>query len=260
MNNKPLFIVLLVNLVAVLALTFLYPHLMVSPGGLSDAHEELSSDCFACHVVFRGSTPQKCTVCHKVPEIGLRTTKGLAIAGEQKNVTFHQQLIEDDCVACHSEHKGVKAFKPIGRFSHALLQPGVQKACDGCHANPGDALHRKIQGNCAQCHTQDAWKPATFDHDKLFRFDRHHPGECASCHMENDYGRYSCYGCHEHSRSKIREKHVKEGIYNYENCVECHRSGDEHEAEQRWKSGERAGREDNSEYGRDRHKDKREHH
>jgi hypothetical protein len=35
------------------------------------------------------------------------------------------------------------------------------------------------------------------------------------------------YGCHEHSRSKIREEHVKEGVSDYENCVECHCSRDE---------------------------------
>lgn len=54
--------------------------------------------------------------------------------------------------------------------------------------------------------------------------------------MNNDYSSYTCYGCHEHSRSKIREEHVEEGIYDYENCVECHRSGDEDEAEYIWRT------------------------
>ena len=47
---------------------------------------------------------------------------------------------------------------------------------------------------------------------------------------------YTCYGCHEHSRSKIREEHVEEGIRDYENCVEGHRSGDEDEAKRIWRS------------------------
>ena len=51
---------------------------------------------------------------------------------------------------------------------------------------------------------------------------------------KNDYSNYTCYGCHEHSRSKIREEHVEEGIHDYENCTECQRSGDEDEAEYRW--------------------------
>ena len=156
---------------------------------------------------------------------------GLPIAKEKKNVAFHQKLIEEDCVACHSDHKGVKAFRPIGQFSHELLQSDLQEQCDSCHGRPGDALHQKIKGNCVQCHTQRAWLPATFDHDDYFRFDRHHDTDCETCHVDNDYANYTCYGCHEHSRSKIREEHVEEGIYEYESCVECHRSGDEDEAE-----------------------------
>ena len=90
-------------------------------------------------------------------------------------------------------------------------------------------------GNCSSCHTQQGWTPATFDHDKYFRFDREHTTECTTCHINDDYSNYTCYGCHEHSCSKIREEHVEEGIFDYENCSECHRSGDEDEAEYLWK-------------------------
>ncbi len=235
MSRKTVLVIILVNLAAVLVLLFTHPHLMVSPGKLMDAHQELTTDCFACHSPFRGSPPQKCIVCHKVNEIGLLTTKGVPIGGEKKNVAFHQKLIEDDCVACHSDHKGVKAFRPIGQFSHSLLDPTLEQQCDGCHRSPGDALHQRLKGNCGECHTQKAWKPATLDHDPHFRFDRHHTTECSTCHVENNYGTYSCYGCHEHSRSKIREEHIEEGIQDYENCVECHRSGDKEEAERIWK-------------------------
>jgi hypothetical protein len=54
--------------------------------------------------------------------------------------------------------------------------------------------------------------------------------------MDNDFNQYTCYGCHEHSRSNIRGEHREEGIYDYENCVECHRSADEDEAERLWRS------------------------
>ena len=76
-----------------------------------------------------------------------------------------------------------------------------------------------------------------------------------TCHVDNIYDAYTCYGCHEHSRAKIRREHLEEGIRDYENCAECHRSGDEDEAERLWKSkrreagkgersGEREGRDD----------------
>lgn len=234
MKNKTILTIVAANLAALVLLAIFAPQLMISPGKLIDAHVELTTDCFACHTPFLGSTPVKCIACHKVADIGISTTKGLAIEKEKKNVAFHQKLTEDDCVACHSDHKGVQAFRPIGQFSHQLLQPDVEKLCDSCHANPGDSLHLKIKGNCSSCHTQQRWTPATFDHDKYFRFDRAHTTECTTCHINDDYSNYTCYGCHEHSRSKIREEHVEEGIYDYENCTECHRSGDEDEAEYQW--------------------------
>lgn len=237
MKNKIVIAVVLVNLAVLLVLAFVYPQQMVSPGSPIAAHAEIATDCFACHSPFLGSSAAKCVTCHKVDEIGLMTTKGLPIGKEKKNVAFHQKLIEDDCVACHSDHKGVKAFRPIGRFTHRLLEPAVREQCDGCHSRPGDALHQKITGNCKQCHSQEAWSPATFEHDKYFRFDRHHDTQCETCHVSNIYDRYTCYGCHEHSRSSIREEHVEEGIRDYENCVECHRSGDEDEAKYLWRSG-----------------------
>lgn len=236
MKNRALFLIVAANLAVLVLLAVFAPHLMISPGKLIDAHEELAEDCFACHTPFLGSRPAKCIACHKVAEIGIKTTKGLSIAGEKKNVAFHQELIEDNCVACHSDHKGVQAFRPIGEFSHHLVRIEVQERCNGCHRNPSDALHQKTKGSCGQCHTIERWMPATFNHDEYFRFDKHHTTECRTCHVDDDYGSYTCYGCHEHSRSKIREEHVEEGIYDYEICVECHRSGDEDEAEYIWRT------------------------
>ena len=237
MKNNTLTLIVAANLAIFVLLALFVPQLMISPGKPIEAHAELATDCFACHTAFIGSTADKCITCHKVAEIGLITTKGVAIAKEKKNVAFHQKLIEEDCIACHSEHKGVQPFRPIGQFSHALLEQETKDQCDSCHSNPGDALHRKIKGNCSSCHTQESWTPATFEHDDYFRFDRHHDSDCVSCHVDNNYGAYTCYGCHEHSRSKIREEHLEEGIRDYENCVECHRSGDEDEAKSLWRSG-----------------------
>ena len=45
-----------------------------------------------------------------------------------------------------------------------------------------------------------------------------------TCHVNNDYKKYTCYGCHEHTLPNVTRKHVKERIQNFENCVQCHRS------------------------------------
>lgn len=234
MKHRTALSVVAANLVLLLLLTFLWPQHMVAPGPLMQSHRSLETDCFACHTPFLGSRPERCIQCHRPDRIGLATTKGVPIANEHKLTPFHQDLVEKDCVACHSDHKGVQAFHPIGRFSHDLLQAGIGARCGGCHRGPGDSLHRRISGNCSQCHTQRSWTPATFEHDRLFLLDRDHLTACTTCHSDDDYSRYTCYGCHEHSRSGIREEHLEEGIVQYENCVECHRSGDA-------ESGEREG-------------------
>ncbi|MFI3185772.1 MAG: hypothetical protein QX198_07300, partial [Methylococcaceae bacterium] len=59
--------------------------------------------------------------------------------------------------------------------------------------------------------------------------DGDHHTRCGTCHVGNDYSHYTCYGCHEHSPESIRREHIKEGIPNFENCVQCHRSGNEHD-------------------------------
>jgi hypothetical protein len=241
MNYKPLLLIVSLNLGVLVVLAVALPHLMISPGQPIAAHAEIAKDCFACHTPFIGSTSDKCINCHQVAEIGIRTTNGEPIGGEKKNVTFHQKLIEEDCVACHSDHNGVMVFRPISHFTHELVAATTREQCEGCHASPEDSLHRRIEDNCRECHTIEAWRPSTFDHDEYFRFDSYHPAECKSCHMDNDYARYTCYGCHEHSRSKIRAEHYEEGIYDYENCVECHRSGDEDEAEWHWRSRQGVG-------------------
>jgi hypothetical protein len=212
------------NLVAMLVLAFVYPHLMVSPGALTEGHADLSTDCFACHAAFRGSRAERCVACHELPDIGLRTTQGARRPVRGIKSSFHQDLLEQDCMACHSDHQGPRRTQRSRKpFSHELLRATVRERCDGCHVAPADNLHRQIQGNCQQCHGQGAWKPARFEHDKFFVLDRDHRSACVTCHQANDYRRYTCYGCHEHTPAKIRREHLEEGITDFERCVECHR-------------------------------------
>jgi hypothetical protein len=223
-KRRWLLAVIAANLVALVALAFIYPHLMVSPGALASGHAELATDCFACHAPGRGAAASLCIACHALPDIGLRTTKAVALPQRNLKTSFHQELIEQDCMVCHSDHQGPRLARRSRKpFSHALLRPAVQERCSGCHAAPSVNLHRQITGNCRQCHSQERWKPATFEHGKLFVLDRDHNVACATCHQNDDYSRYTCYGCHEHTPAKIRSEHEEEGITDFENCVACHR-------------------------------------
>lgn len=228
MKGRWLFWIIAGNLVALVALAFVYPHLMVSPGPVIAAHAEIGSDCFACHKPWRGAAAPLCVQCHATADIGLRTTKGAAIsrAATQPRLkaSFHQDLIEQDCMACHTDHRSPRLAQQSRKaFSHELLRPNVRQQCESCHQAPSDKLHRTITGDCQACHRQDTWKPATFDHDKHFVLDRDHDAECATCHKGKDYGTYTCYGCHEHTPANIRAEHEEEGLRDFENCVECHR-------------------------------------
>jgi hypothetical protein len=220
-------IILAVNLLALAVLAFVYPHLMVGPGKLIPGHKQLEADCFACHAPLRGAQSERCIACHKPAQIGRLTTTGLPIASPLTKVPFHQQLASRDCLVCHSDHAGVKRYRTHGRFNHALLEPATRQKCQACHKAPADTLHKQISANCSQCHSQDRWTPATFNHDKLFRLDSDHNARCITCHVGSDYRRYTCYGCHEHTPDNIRREHVEEGIRDYSNCVKCHRSADE---------------------------------
>lgn len=227
--SRALKIILAINLMALAILTFVYPHLMVGPGKLIPGHNELTTDCFACHAPLFGTTTEHCTACHKTEAIGKLTTLGKVIQKPLTNTPFHQKLLKPDCLACHSDHAGVKRFRIAGQFNHSLLEADTRKECQSCHKSPADSLHQQITGNCSQCHTQQKWVPATFDHDKYFVLDRDHNAKCATCHVQNDYSRYTCYGCHEHSLDKIRREHIDEGIRDFKDCVKCHRSADEYD-------------------------------
>lgn len=236
--SKTLKIILAVNLIVLAILTFAYPHLMVSPGKLIPGHSKLETDCFACHAPFFGTSTERCVACHKPEEIGKLTSLGQPLTKPLTSTPFHQKLLKQDCLACHSDHAGVKRFRNEGRFNHALLQTDARKQCQSCHKSPKDNLHQQISGNCSQCHSDDKWTPATFAHEKYFELDRDHNVKCVTCHIRNDYSRYTCYGCHEHSPEKIRREHIEEGIRKFENCVECHRNANEDDIRMPGRTGE----------------------
>jgi len=289
-KGRGLWIVIVANLLVLLALAIIFPHLMASAGPLVPEHAALTTDCFACHTPFRGVSADRCIACHALPDIGLRTTKGVPINAVSADGTtllrksFHQELTEKNCMACHSDHAAPKLAQRGGKpFSHDLLRVETRTRCDSCHVAPGndmhrnlnigcarchktegwkpasfdhaaltaaerghceschkppfDALHRQISVNCGQCHTPKAWRPATFEHDRFFLLDKDHNVSCATCHTSEDYGKYTCFGCHEHSQANVRAKHLEEGIQNFANCVQCHSSANGESEDRRSRDG-----------------------
>ncbi len=217
---------IILNLCGLIALTFAWPHLMVAPGPVKAEHRAIATDCFACHAPFKGASAERCTKCHKVADIGIRTTAGARLSRRPDAIAFHQALREPNCMACHSDHTGPELVKASHRrFNHALLRPDVQANCASCHRAPLTPLHAQSGSNCAACHTQSGWKPASFDHARYFALTGPHNASCATCHTGGDFSRYTCFSCHQHQPDQIRAKHAEEGMQNIENCARCHRSG-----------------------------------
>ncbi|MDB4433201.1 class III cytochrome C family protein [bacterium] len=218
-------------------LAYWKPEVTVSPGHLLEGHAEVESECRTCHTLFRGVKNAGCVTCHRVEEIGISTVSGEPLR-EPGRIPFHSGLREGSCIACHTDHEGRDSDGTGTRFAHELLASSTVEACADCHEpqRPSDAIHRAVESECASCHLSAAWKPATFEHERYFRFDPHHPEDCGTCHTTpGDLAAYTCYGCHEHTPQKIRAEHLEEGIEEFERCETCHRSSDEEEAERAWR-------------------------
>ena len=220
-------ILLWLNLAAILVLAIVYPGLMISPGPVIKGHQEYATDCFACHTPLFGARSEKCISCHKVDDIGLLTTKGKPVVKSKPATAFHQKLLGQDCVACHSDHEGVIVFREVKKFSHALVDDKTLKQCVGCHKVPADRLHEATPKDCLMCHITDKWKPATFKHELLLKKQLNN---CQSCHLQktprdklHENASKDCKVCHSTNKWKPAIfKHEFLAKKQLNNCQSCH--------------------------------------
>jgi hypothetical protein len=221
-------LIVVIALLLIVAATLRFPQRMLSPGNPSAGHAAMANDCFACHRSWRGAQNRKCTACHRPDQIGLATTTGKLIAAKNIQHAFHQELIEQNCMACHVIHLGTTyARRSQQQFAHTLLRPTVRQRCELCHLGPRDDLHQAIRSGCADCHNIQHWIPASFAHDAYFVLEGEHNVKCSICHAAGNFRSYSCYGCHEHDPERIRAEHAEEGVRNIDECAACHRSASE---------------------------------
>lgn len=259
------------------AIVYLFPHRMINPGELSQGHQNLNNKCLSCHQPFSGISNDKCISCHKLADIGKDTLFSADAVLNKNKVLFHQSFLNQDCIACHTDHKGINPKLSLGKFEHSLLTKPIlnncinchktpknelhkqlttdckgchntndwkasktfnhelitglnKNNCTSCHQSPKDAFHQSVKTNCSECHTTKKWLPSSFNHSSFFVLDKNHsPNKCSTCHVGNDFKKYTCYGCHEHSEATIRSEHLEEGIRNFQDCVLCHKSANEHD-------------------------------
>jgi hypothetical protein len=236
-RRRPLAALIAVGVLAVLALAITVPQRIVSPGALMRGHAQIEGDCFACHAPWRGAASQRCARCHRPADIGLRTTQGVPLPQRTLKMSFHQELIEQDCIACHSDHAGPRLTERSRKpFSHSLLRPPARQLCGSCHAAPPDEAHRDLTVGCARCHRPDRWKPADFDHAALAPIEQKH---CQGCHRPPADNLHrpiagDCQLCHNPKRWKPatfdHDKVFALDANHNAPCATCHTGGDIHRA------------------------------
>ncbi len=201
---------------------------------LTGAHVAVS--CAECHVggQYTG-IPTACYSCHQQDYQN-------ATEPEHAAAQFSQS-----CAECHT----TSAWQP-STFSHdqtafPLTGAHIAATCQACHVNgqyantPTDcwACHQTdfegaqdpnhVAGNldhaCAQCHTDIAWSPASFDHGGTdFPLTGAHVSlNCAQCHINGQFNNTptDCWSCHQtHYEGATNPNHVSNQFSH--DCAQCH--------------------------------------
>jgi hypothetical protein len=164
--------------------------------------------CAACHVQPAGRVrlPTTCYACHR-------------------NDDAHHGLNGQECQQCHTETDWRRATFDHARQTHFPLRGAhASLACARCHVQParqvhldmacischrGDDAHQGQEGaQCAQCHSETAWRGSVrFDHG------------LTSFPLIGEHVRQPCSACHTNSRFKDAPSQ----------CAACHDKDDRHE-------------------------------
>jgi hypothetical protein len=210
-------------------------------------HQLLSGFSLASHQLDFDENPMNCESCHSQEQFASATLDCVSChaKAEHDQVAEHINSYGSDCVPCHDgtdrmanfEHSNI--FPLDGEHQNIECQvchvdkvfAGTARECAGCHEEPD--LHIGIFGlNCERCHQATAWLPAQLS-AHTFLVDHGEEVDsaeitCETCH-EKTYTEYPCYSCHEDM--ELKTYHAEVDIEVHENCVDCHPTGREGEAD-----------------------------
>ncbi|MDD2797758.1 MAG: hypothetical protein PHV20_04115 [Bacteroidales bacterium] len=175
---------------------------------LKNAH--FGVDCISCHASGYKGTSTACVSCHQ-KDYNATTAPAHAAA-----------KFSTDCQTCHTDiswkpstfnHNVSTTFPIKGAHvgvdcisCHGQGFVGTSKECVSCHqtnfnatTNPSHTL-AKFSTECLTCHTENGWKPSTFNHSTATTFPLKggHIGlDCNSCHSKGFVGTSKeCVDCH----------------------------------------------------------------
>jgi len=200
--------------------------------------------CQNCHTNGYAGTSPVCAGCHTQDY------------NESANPNHTAIGIGNDCATCHTLSPGwnpatfpthnnyyviAGAHVPIAEQCadcHNGNYNNTPNQCVGCHLTKynqtTDPNHIAAQfpTTCADCHSQAAWVPATFDHDGQYFpiYSGKHQGEwnaCADCHPnQSNYAEFTCTtSCHPQASTNNEHQGVSGYQYLSSACLACHPNG-----------------------------------
>lgn len=195
-----------------------------------------TTDCNQCHVNSRfAGTPTDCFSCHQT---------NFQQATNPNHVTGN---FSKNCQVCHNNNAWQPAHFDHSRTAFPLVGAhnavdcarchvngqfaGTAKDCFSCHQadyqrvmNPNHVA-ANFSRDCTTCHSNNAWKPATFDHSRTAfpLVGAHNAIECARCHVNGQFAGTAkdCFSCHESDfKLTTNPNHIAN---NYpRDCLTCH--------------------------------------
>ncbi|MCS6912083.1 MAG: cytochrome c3 family protein [Myxococcales bacterium] len=181
--------------------------------------------CVGCHPTQKyRPAPVRCEGCHAEPvvhkgELGTRCTDCHEVNGWEKIHTGHNIFpvkfggAHDRvrCVECH----------PQGR----ILQ-GMAQLCVTCHQRD-DIHHNTLGPRCNECHTQQTFAAARFNHDRVGCTLRgvHRVLPCVDCHKGGNYAGLSaqCASCHRDDAARAAVQGIFTAFHlTATGCALCH--------------------------------------
>lgn len=209
---------------------------------LTGAHN--ATDCISCHATGFAGTSTNCASCHLTEYNGAANPNHISLG------------INTDCKSCHTTDPGWSpaTFADHNTYyalngAHASIANDcaschngnynvTPNTCNGCHnddynatTNPNHAQLLFPQ-ECAQCHSENAWTPSTFNHDGQYFpiYSGKHQGtwnDCNECHSTpGNWAAFTCITCHQNPETN--DQHNGVGGYSYFSpaCLACHPTGD----------------------------------
>jgi hypothetical protein len=210
-------------------------------------HELMANFSLAQHGLNFDGVPMTCEGCHGKESFTKDTLDCISchVNEDHEYMAAHIDLYGSTCVPCHDGRDTMANYQheddyPLdGEHQNTdclvchtnQIYAGTTRECAGCHEEP--EIHLGIFGlKCERCHVAMAWLPAQLTvHTFLVDHGIEEQTEnmtCETCHVDS-YTIYPCYSCHE--PQEMEDYHAEIDIEAFENCVDCHPTGREDEAD-----------------------------